>query len=54
MRNRFTEEQIIGILKMQANGKPTKDIFRQHNITEKTFIAGNQNMATWKVAMPNV
>jgi len=37
MRNRFTEEQIIGILKMQENGMPTKDIVRQHNITEQTF-----------------
>lgn len=37
MRNRFTEEQIIGILKMQENGMPTKDIVRQDNITEQTF-----------------
>jgi putative transposase len=37
MRNRFTEEQIIGILKMQENGMSTKDIVRQHNITEQTF-----------------
>jgi len=37
MKKKFTEEQIIGILKQQENGVPVKEIIRQHNITEQTF-----------------
>jgi len=35
--NRFTEEQIIGILKLQENGMKVSDIMRQHGIAEQTF-----------------
>lgn len=37
MKRKFTEEQIIGILKRQENGVPVKEIIRQHNITEQMF-----------------
>jgi putative transposase len=37
MQKRFTEEQIITILKLQENGMPVKEIIRQHNISEQTF-----------------
>jgi putative transposase len=37
LKKRFTEEQIINILKQQEAGVPVKDIIRQHNITEQTF-----------------
>lgn len=37
MQKRFTEEQIISILKLQENGLPVKEIIRQHNISEQTF-----------------
>ena len=37
MQKRFTEEQIISILKLQENGMPVKEIIRQHNISEQTF-----------------
>jgi len=37
MKKRFTEEQIIGILKEAEAGKKTKDLCRQHGITEQTF-----------------
>jgi putative transposase len=37
MQKRFTEEQIISILKFQENGMPVKEIIRQHNISEQTF-----------------
>ena len=37
MKKRFTEEQIISILKQQESGVPVKDIIRQHNISEQTF-----------------
>lgn len=37
MKARFTEEQIIKILKEHEGGKRAVDIVREHNITEQTF-----------------
>jgi putative transposase len=37
MKKRFTEEQIIGVLKEAEAGKKTSDLCRQHGITEPTF-----------------
>lgn len=37
MKKRFTEEQIIKILKEHDAGKKTNDIVREHNISEQTF-----------------
>ena len=37
MKSRFTEEQIIKILKEHESGKRAADIVREHNITEQTF-----------------
>ena len=37
MQKRFTEEQIISILRLQENGMPVKEIIRQRNISEQTF-----------------
>ena len=36
-RSRFSEEQIIAILKEQENGFPTKDVCRRHGISTATF-----------------
>lgn len=36
-RSRFTEEQIIGILKEQEAGAKTVDICRRHGVSEATF-----------------
>ena len=36
-RSRFTEEQIIGILKEQESGMKTADVCRRHGISEATF-----------------
>jgi len=36
-RSRFTEEQIIGILKEQETGQRTADVCRKHGISEGTF-----------------
>ncbi len=36
-RKRFTEEQIIGILKEQELGAKTADVCRKHGISEATF-----------------
>lgn len=41
MTKRFTEEQIIGILRQaEADGVVIRDLCRKHNITEQTFSAG--------------
>ncbi|MBT3748178.1 MAG: transposase [Bacteroidetes bacterium] len=37
MKRRFTEEQIIGILKEAEAGLKVKDLCRQHNVTEQTY-----------------
>lgn len=36
-RTRFTEEQIIGILREQEAGQKTADVCRRHGIREGTF-----------------
>lgn len=36
-RSRFTEEQIIGILREQEAGARTSDVCRKHGISEATF-----------------
>ena len=38
MKKRFTEEQIIGILReAERDGVVIRDICRRHNVTEQTF-----------------
>jgi putative transposase len=36
-RSRFTEEQIIGILKEQEAGMPTVEVCRRHGVSPATF-----------------
>jgi putative transposase len=36
-RSRFTEKQIIGMLKEQEAGMKTADVCRKHGISEATF-----------------
>ncbi len=36
-RSRFTEEQIIGLLKEQEAGMPTAEVCRKHGISSATF-----------------
>lgn len=37
MKRRFSEEQIIGILKQHESGVGTAELCRQHNISSATF-----------------
>ena len=41
MKRKFTEEQIIGILKQHESGVKTADVCREHGISSNTFY-------TWK------
>jgi putative transposase len=36
-KSRFSEEQIIGILREQEAGRPTADVCRKHGISSGTF-----------------
>lgn len=36
-KSRFTEEQIVGILKAHEAGTPTAELLRQHGIARETF-----------------
>lgn len=36
-KSRFSEEQIIGILREQEAGRPTAEVCRKHGISEATF-----------------
>lgn len=36
-KSRFSEEQIIAILREQEGGQATKDVCRRHGISEATF-----------------
>jgi putative transposase len=38
-RSRFTEEQIIGVLREQEAGMKVSDLCRKHGISEPTFYA---------------
>ena len=38
-RSRFTEEQIIGILREQESGMKTADVCRKHGVSGATFYA---------------
>lgn len=37
MKKRFSEQQIIAILKESESGVPARDICRKHNISDATF-----------------
>jgi putative transposase len=38
-RSKFTEEQIVGILRAQEAGEKTADVCRRHGVSSATFYA---------------
>jgi putative transposase len=51
-RKRFTEEQIIAVLKEQEAGAKTADLARKYGISEATFTTGKPNSAGWTSRKP--
>jgi hypothetical protein len=47
-RSRFSEEQIIGILREQEGGQPTADVCRRHGISGATFVSVRR-VTPWRV-----
>ncbi len=50
MKKRFSEEQIIGILRQRDRGMKVTDIIRQHNISEQTFYRWKSKYGGMEVA----
>ena len=49
-KNRYTEEQIIGILKQHEAGVKTADLCREHGISAATFYGWNRSSGAWRSA----
>jgi putative transposase len=53
-RSRFSEEQIIGVLKQSENGRAVSDLVRELGITETTYyLDGAGSSGEWKSRMRN-
>ena len=46
--SRFTEEQIIGVLREQEAGARTEEVCRRHGISSATFSSGSRSTAGWR------
>ena len=53
-RKRFTEEQIIAVLKEHEAGAKTADLARKHGISEARCTTGRPCTAAWTCRTPNV
>lgn len=50
-RKRYTENQIVQVLKEVENGLKVADVCRKNGIATTTIIGGNPNMAVWRSAI---
>ena len=49
-RSRFSEEQIVGILKEQEAGAPTAEVCRRHGVSEQIFYRWKQKYGGMEVS----
>jgi putative transposase len=47
-KSRFTEEQIIGIVKQHEAGVKTADLCREHASARRRSMAGSRSMGGWE------
>ena len=50
MKRRFSEEQIIGVLREAERAENTRDVCRRHQITEQTFYRWRKKFADMEVS----
>jgi len=46
-RKKYTEQQIIKILKEAEAGVPVAELSRQYGVSQSSFLNGKPNMAVW-------
>jgi putative transposase len=46
-RSKFTDEQILAIVKEGEAGRKVADLCRTHGITEQTYYRWKRSMAAW-------
>jgi putative transposase len=51
-RSRFSEEQIIGMLKEHESGVSTADVCRKYGVSSATFYKYRQSLAGWMCLTP--
>lgn len=51
-RNRFTDEQIIGILKEHEAGTPVSELCRKHGVSDASIYKWKANSAAWTYPKP--
>ena len=47
-KSKFSETQIIAILKAVEAGKTVRDVCREHEISDATITSGRQSTVAWK------
>ena len=47
-KSRFTETQIVKILKEVEGGRQVKEVCREYGVSDATYTTGNPNTAAWR------
>ena len=50
--SRFSEEQIIGVLREHEAGAKTEEVCRRHGVSSATLSSGKRSTAGWRSRRP--